>query len=242
MKKILLLFVVVFAVTASGNAQGLDALFGKLKQKAEENSQNNQNAGSSTNDLMGLGQSLLGGVVNTLVNGKAVTAADLAGTWGYKGTSCKLESEDMLAEMGASLVTVKVEEKLNELLLKVGVSEGKASVEFDAAGNCIAHIGKTPFQGTYVIGEDGKSIVFSFLVGQVNLNSVIEYRGNEMNLTFDADKVLALVKNLSASAAQYAPSQTGQATQLSQTMALVSTLGTLLEGYNGMRLGLKLAK
>ena len=242
MKKILLLLIVAFAVTANSNAQGLDALLGKLKQKATENSQDGKDNKEAGDELLNLGQSLLGGVVNTIVGGKAITPKDLAGTWGYKGTSCKLESEDMIAEVGASLVTVKVEEKLDELLLKAGVAEGKASVEFDANGNCVATIGMTPFQGTYTIGEDGKSIIFSFLMGQFTLNSVIEYRGNEMNVTFDADKILAIVKNVSASASQYAPAEGGQATQLSQTMAIISTFGTMLEGYNGMRLGLKLAK
>lgn len=232
---------VAFAITASSNAQGLDALFGKLKQKAAENQQKNNEQGDTVSSGGGL-QSLLGGVVNTFVGGKALTVKDLVGSWGYKGASCKLESDDMLAEVGATLVTAKVEEKLNETLLKVGVTEGKATVEFGEEGVCTVSVGGKPFQGTYAIGEDGKSIQFSFLMGQISLGSAVEYRGKEMNVTFDADKVLAIVKNLSAAASQYATTGTGQQTQLSQAMALVSTLGTLLEGYNGMRLGVRLAK
>ena len=94
----------------------------------------------------------------------------------------------------------------------------------------------------YAIGEDAKSIAFTFMLGQLKLNSTVEYMSKSMNITFDADKVLAIVKNLSAAVSQYGNSQTSSSSSISSTLQLVKSLSALLEGFNGMRLGVKVSK
>lgn len=238
MRKILLLLILAFAVTANGNAQSFfSKLFNKNSNKTET-TETKEEKKTDESDLLGIGKSLIGGVVDNIVAAKKITATDLAGTWNYEGVSCKLESEDMLAEVGAKLVTAKVEEKFNEYLLKVGVKKGNAAVQFAEDGTFVADFSGKQIQGTYAIGEDGNSVVFSFLMGKISLNSVVEYTSTGMNISFEADRVLSVIKSVSSAASQYANAQQSQ----SSALTMISTLSSLLEGYNGMRLGMRLTR
>lgn len=231
MKKTLLLLFMLVAFSMNGNAQGLNSLFGKLKGAVS--STKSESGSSATN--------ILTDILGAVTGGQKLTAEALCGTWNYEGTSCVLESDEALAELGSKLVTAKAEEKINELLLKVGVQKGSAYLTFAEDGSCAAVVNGKSFAGTYVIGEDAKSIVFTFMYGQLVLNSTVEYLAGSMNITFDANKVLTLVKTLSAAVAQYDSSQVASSS-LSSTLELVKSLSTLLEGFNGMRLGVRVSK
>ena len=231
MKKVILLLVVAVAFSVDGNAQGLKSLFGKLTGKTTETSnESNSSAANIITDLIG-----------AVTGGQKLTVDALCGTWNYEGTSCSLESEEALAELGSKLVTVKAEEKINELLLKVGVQKGTAYLVFANDGTCAVVVGDKSFAGTYVIGEDAKSIVFTFMYGQLVMNSTVEYMAGSMDITFDAGRVLNLIKTISVAVAQYDSSQVASES-LSSTLELVKSLSVLLENYNGMRLGIKVTK
>lgn len=265
MKKILLLLFVAFAVSANSNAQSLDAIFGRLVKKATEKAEkaektekteNAENDGkvaeatkdnkgkSSNDDLLNLGKALLGEVVGGLTATDKITEKDIVGTWNYNGIACTLESEDMVAQIGAKIVTAKVEDKANEYLKKVGVENGTTTFEFAEGGKCVLRVGEKQFPGVYTLSEDGKNIVFSFLLGQVSLTSEVELGANGLVVDFDADKVLEILKRIGAAANDYAKNQQGQQGQSAQqsTANMVATLSALLEGYNGMRLGTRLTR
>ena len=235
MKKILLLMIFAVAVTVNGNAQ---SLLGKLFNKNSKTEETKEETKSTEEDLLSIGKSLLGGVVENVVGTKKITVESLAGTWNYEGVSCKLESDNTIAEVGAKLVTTKFEDKFNEYLLKVGVKKGCTTVQFAEDGTFVATFSGKQVNGNYVIGEDGNSVVFSFLMGQFTLNSVIELNSDGMNISFEADRVLTILKAVGSAASQYASSQQSQSSALS----MISTLSSLLEGYNGMRLGMRLTK
>ncbi len=238
MKKILLILIAVFAFSASSNAQGLGGFLGKLVNKAAEQKVNKESATTEKNDALSGVQNLLGGVINAVAGQQKLTPEKIAGTWNFNGTACTLESDDALGEIGSVLITAKIEEILDEQLPKVGVQKGMASVTFDVNGTCTADIKGKKFVGNYLIAEDGKTVDFTFLLGQIKISSVVECGVNELNVTFDADKVLEIVKKIAGQASQ----QGGVATQQSSLTSVIGTLGALLEGYNGMRLGLKLVK
>ena len=142
MKKTLLLLVMAFALSINGNAQGLDALFGKLKGSI---SGAKSESGSSASNI-------LTDIIGAVAGGQKLTADALCGTWNYEGTSCALESDEALAELGSKLVTVKVEEKVNELLLKVGVKKGNASLTFAEDGTCTKELIHN-FDGAGIFGR-----------------------------------------------------------------------------------------
>lgn len=241
MKKLLLLLIVAFALTANANAQSLGSIFGKLKDAIQKDTEKTDTVNSDNEDFKELGQTILGGIVETVVSGKKISAKDISGNWNYEGAACTLESDDKVAEFGAKLVTAKFEKKLNEYLLKVGVEKGKASMQFADDGTCVANIGEKKFNGKYSIGEDGKSMQFSFLADKITLNSVVEYSATGMRVMFDADKVLEIVKKLGTTANEYAKSKATDSGK-SSTATMITTLMTMLEGYNGMKLGINLVK
>lgn len=233
MKRTLLFFAFALILTVGGNAQGFDSLWGKVKDKI---SGSNNESDSKTGDV-------LSGILGAVTGGKKLTYGNLCGTWNYEGVSCSLESEQALAEIGSKLATAKVEEKINELLLKVGMEKGKASVVFEKDSVCNVLVnGKSRFSTTYAIGEDAKSIAFTFLYGRLTLHSTVEYVGDEMSITFDADRVLNVIKSLSSALSQYGSKNEAASESVSSTMALVKTLSVMLEGYNGMRLGFRVSK
>ena len=251
MKKILLLLFVAFSVSANSNAQGLESVFGglfKKSTKTETKTEDNDKAAESTqgksleDELLNIGKALLGDVVDELVGTDKITAADLAGTWSYNGIACELESDDMVSQIGAKVVTAKFEEKMNEYLLKVGVEKGITTIQFAEDGNCVISMGEKQIPGTFVISEDCKNVVFSFLMGQVSLKSEVQLGAEGLTVDFDAGKVLEVLKKVGAIAGEYANGQQTQQSSLSSAATMISTMNTLLEGYNGMRLGAKLTR
>ena len=83
MKRTLLFFAFAFMLTLSGNAQGFDSLWGKVKDKI---SGSNNESESKTGDV-------LSGILGAVTGGKKLTYDKLYGTWNYEGVSCSLESE-----------------------------------------------------------------------------------------------------------------------------------------------------
>lgn len=254
MKKILLLLVVAFAMSASGNAQSLDNLFGRLVKKVTEktgksdddnkNTENTKNSDDkdTDEDLLSIGKALFDEVLGGTSSVKKISEADLVGTWSYNGVACSLESEDMVAQLGSKIVTGKLEEKMNEYLLKVGVKKATTTIEFAKGGNCVIGIGnKNPIPGTYTLSEDGKNVNFLFMKGQVVLKSKIDFSSDGLVIDFDANKVLEVLKKIGVAANDYANKQPALQSQTSTTNML-TTMITLLEGYNGMRLGVRLVK
>ena len=123
MKKILLLLFVAFAVSANSNAQGLESVFGglfKKSTKTETKTEDNDKAAESTqgksleDELLNIGKALLGDVVDELVGTDKITAADLAGIWNYNGIACELESDDMVSQIGAKVVTAIILNSIQE--------------------------------------------------------------------------------------------------------------------------------
>ena len=145
MKKIALLAFMAMMFVGSANAQSfLSGLFNKI-------------SGSGSADGV---QSTVTNVLGSLL-GESMTLSKstIKGTWTYNGTSCVLESDDALSKIGGSVVTGKVEEKMNGYLKKVGVKEGTCSFTFSENDSCVFRVGSREINGTYVL--DGETRPYS---------------------------------------------------------------------------------
>jgi hypothetical protein len=214
MKKIALLAFMAMMFVGSANAQSfLSGLFNKI-------------SGSGSADGV---QSTVTNVLGSL-SGESMTLSKstIKGTWTYNGTSCVLESDDALSKIGGSVVTGKVEEKMNGYLKKVGVKEGTCSFTFSENDSCVFRVGSREISGTYVLDGENKTIQFSFLYGRFTSTAHVAYDINSLNIVFNADKMLNLVQKVTPAVAKY--------------NATLSTLATMLENYKGMMLGMKLKK
>ena len=153
---------------------------------------------------------------------------DVKGTWTYSGTAVKFESEDLLKSTAASLAAGQVEDKLDEYVQKVGIKAGTFSFTFNEDKTFSANVKGKSFNGTYSVSEDYKtmSLQFGKAIALKPFTAAISAASSQLDLLFQADKLLELLEKLTASS----------------NNATLKTVSTIAGQYDGMQLGLELKK
>ena len=216
MKKIAILVVMAVLSIGTANAQSfLSNIVGKLTGSSSTETS------STTNLVTNVLGSLLG-------NSVTLSKSTVQGTWTYTGTSCVLESDNALAQIGGTVATTKIEDKMNGYLSKVGVKKGKCSFTFAENDTCTFKVGNRELKGRYTVDGENKKIQFSFLYDRFTATAHVAYNVTSLSIVFNADKMLTLVQKVAPTAASYS--------------ATLATLSTMLENYKGMMLGMKLEK
>ena len=216
MKKIAILVVMAVLSIGTANAQSfLSNIVGKLTGSSSTETS------STTNLVTNVLGSLLG-------NSVTLSKSTVQGTWTYTGTSCVLESDNALAQIGGTVATTKIEDKMNSYLSKVGVKKGKCSFTFAENDTCTFKVGNRELKGRYTVDGENKKIQFSFLYDRFTATAHVAYNVTSLSIVFNADKMLTLVQKVAPTAASYS--------------ATLATLSTMLENYKGMMLGMKLEK
>ena len=222
MKKSLLLFVIAVMFVPSVNAQSWKSLLNKVADKVTEGA-------SSSSDLV----DGLSSVLSSAVSGtKTLKGSDLVGTWTYRGVACKLESDDVLMKLASGTLASKIEEAADAQIQKLGVKPGSSSVTFNSDGTCVVSVKGYDINATYSVKENNRVALY-FVMGQISTYVDVEYDGSNLSALCDADKLLAIIKKLSSS---------GGAKIDSESMNAINLLSTLVDGYNGLKLGMKLSK
>lgn len=161
------------------------------------------------------------------VTGAAIPV-DITGVWTYSGTAVEFESEDLLKSAAASVAATQVENKLDEYVSKVGIKAGTFSFTFSEENKFTAKVlGKT-FDGTYTLSEDYKSVSLQFgsVFGSKPFVAGVSVTGTQLDLLFKADRLLELLGKLTENS----------------TNTILKTVGTVVNQYDGMKLGLELKK
>lgn len=229
MKKVFVSLMLALAVAAGASAQSWKDMLGKVAGEVVNNVASNEKGGAVANIL----GSLLG-------NSMTLSPEAIEGTWSYEGVACILESENALSNIGGTLVTGQLESKLDEMLAKVGVKKGNCSFVFKKDGACSILVGGYTIEGTYVLNPDEKVMNFSFMYGNMNLKTYVAYEIQNLNVVFNADKLLAFIKNITSALSKNSAGQ--QLQQLNSISSAAGSIGTLLNAYDGMMLGAKLAR
>ena len=153
---------------------------------------------------------------------------DVKGTWTYSGTAVKFESEDLLKSTAASLAAGQVEDKLDEYVQKVGIKAGTFSFTFNEDKTFSANVKGKSFNGTYSVSEDYKTMTLQFgkTFATKPFTAAISATSSQLDLLFQADKLLELLEKLTASS----------------NNATLKTVSTIAGQYDGMQLGLELKK
>lgn len=153
---------------------------------------------------------------------------DVKGTWTYSGTAVKLESDDILKSTAASLAASQIEDKLDEYVAKVGIKAGTFSFTFKEDNSFTATVLGKSFNGTYTLSEDYKTISLQFgkTIGLKPFTAAISATSTQLDLLFQADKLLELLEKLTASSSN----------------STLKTIGSIANQYDGMKLGLELKK
>ena len=140
MRKIVLSFILLFAVSAGVSAQSWKDLLGKAASEVAEEVSSTA-AGSVVTNILG----------EILGNSLTLSYEALEGTWNYEGVACVLESEDALSNIGGSLVTSTLETKLDEKLALLGVSKGNCSFTFAKDSTCVINVNGYNLNGIGVL-------------------------------------------------------------------------------------------
>lgn len=168
-------------------------------------------------------------VVSTITGGTSVTTSSLAGTWTYKDSAVKLESDNTLTELAGSAATSQVESKLDSALSKVGISSGLMTFTFGSDNTFSCTLKSKNLSGTYTIESDTKIILNFSAVGTVNIGTVSAYTElttSTLSLLFDADKLMSIVDAISS---------------VSGSSSL-ETVNSLLSNYDGVKIGFDFTK
>ena len=229
MKKTIFTLVLMLAVAASASAQSWKDLLGKVAGEVAEEVASTDGGSAVTN--------VLGAILGT-----SLTLSDeaLEGTWSYEGVACVLESENALSDIGGSVVTSTLESKLDEKLASMGLTKGNCSFTFVKDGTCVINVGGRDLNGKYVLDAEEKVITFTFMYDKLPIKTYVSYEIQNLNVVFKADRLLSFVKNVASYLSNDATGQ--QLGQLQSIMQSVGTIGTLLQNYDGMMLGVKLSR
>lgn len=229
MKKLCLLLAMAVIAVSGVTAQSLDDILNKAVSAVKGE------VAAEVSD------SALGNVIGALLGSSdELKADDLLGTWNYEGISCVLESEQALANIGGALAASTLEEKLDGYLGKVGVAKGSSSFTFNSDKTCLIKLGSFSLNATYELNQEKNTIDFSFLNNKMKIKSQVSYQGSDLNIVFNADKLLDLIKKLTSYFSKGASSaEKKQISTITQTM---NTVGAVVEAYDGMMLGAKMSR
>lgn len=230
MKRVIVSFMLTLAVVTGASAQSWKDLLGKVAGEVVNEVSSSSETGNTVMNVLG---SLLG-------NSLTLSPEAIDGTWNYEGVACILESENALSDIGGTVVTSRLESKMDEMLSRVGIKSGNCSFVFSKEGACTILVGGYTIEGTYVLVPEEKVINLSFMYGQLNLKANVAYEIQNLNIVFKADKLLNFIKGITSSLSNNAAGE--QLQQLSSISQTAATLGALLNSYNGMMLGAKMAR
>ena len=184
-------------------------------------------AGSSSD---GLG-TILGGLGNILDSVTGGYRVSLPGTWTYNGVSVSLDGEGALTSVTGAAAATKVENEIDGYLRKIGIRPGAATFTFNEDGTFTTSVSKVPINGTWAMGDDGKSITMAFgsLVTLATLTGTVTGSvAGGCDMLFDGDKFLGLIKTLIA--------LTGN------SKSYAESINSLMEQYSEMKVGFKLVR
>lgn len=170
------------------------------------------------------GSGLLSALTTIFDNSKVATADKLVGTWEYTEPAVVFESNNALKNLGGKVAGAAIEKKLQSQLAKFGIKKGKMKMTFDKDGNFTQTIGTQKFTGTYT--TSGKNVVLTYASGLKQLVGTTQLDGNSLLIVMEAGKLLKYAGTIGK--------LTGNST--------VSALGSLLGGYDGMEVGMRLQK
>lgn len=238
--KRLLFMLAVCAMTATASAQWTNIL-GNLFNKSESKSTTATSDGAKSTATDAL-KNVLGNIIG---NSMPVSEATINGVWNYDGISCVLKSENALANIGGSAAAGTIEKKLDGYLAKVGVAPGVCTFAFQEGDSCAFTVKGRTINGTYTLDKENKTVAMKFY-GYVSMTAHVSYNLSNLELVFEADKLLNLIKKVTSMASSGSSSGLGSllggGTSSNTASASLQTVSALLENYTGMMLGMKLSK
>ena len=202
--------------STSAGANILGSVIGALSNST---SANEDGTALSTDGVV---SGLLGSILNAFTT---VNQQTLIGTWDFKGSAFVFESENALATLGSDAIASQVEAKVDKYLAKLNIKEGTCTITFNEDNTCIFTAGKRSLNGTYEYNADTKELALNF-GALIKTTAHLVYDAGTINIVYQSDGLLRILKAIGSMSSN-------------STLAL---LNTLLDQYNGLRIGMAFTK
>ena len=156
--------------------------------------------------------------------GIAIPEVEIPGTWSYVDVAVEFTSADVLTNAGGKVAAQTVEEKLAPMLAKVGIKQGAFTFTFEEDGTLTTTLAKKTVKGTWKYDKKSESVTLG-LSGK-EFSTRMTAGEKNINILFKADKLLELIKTVSA-------------TSSNTTLAAI---GAIAKTYDGMNIGFECEK
>jgi hypothetical protein len=218
MKKITVILASVAMLFAStqANAQLLQSLLGGDKSSA---------AGT------------IGNLVSSLAGSVYSAPISLNGTYVYNGIAVDVSKSEggVLSNLAGTAVTAGIESKIDEKLAQFGIKPGAFTFVFvpnadNSGGEFTCKVLNIPLTGTFTVGQAEKTVTlqFSKTLKFLSMTGTLNSTLNGAEMVFPANKMLTFLKKVASVAGKYS--------------STISTITSLADGYDNLKLGFKLAK
>lgn len=166
----------------------------------------------------------LSSAVSSLVGTSTVSQSSLVGTWSYTGPAIVFRSSNVANQLGGALAAASVESRMAEALGKVGLQSGKLKVTFKADKTYTCVLNGRTVSGTYAVSGSTLTLTKK---GMRPIKTNVKLTGKELQVSIEADKLLALASAVGSNAGG---------------SSSFSTLTSLMKSFDGVNLGLKFSK
>lgn len=183
-------------------------------------------ANTTTTALAGAGTNLLGRLIGNLTGANTLNDQNIVGNWQYRGIDCVFESQNVLSQIGGEVAASALENKLDTNLQKIGIKPGSCAFTFNSDHTWTGTVAGKTLSGQWALDAQRSQMQMTYLAGLGTLTPKVALNNGTLSLLFESTKILTLAQGVGA---------------LTKSTA-ANTLSSLLGNYNGMYVGLQLAK
>jgi len=140
---------------------------------------------TTTSVLSSTGSTVVGTLLSTLL-GNTTSQNSIVGTWTYSAPKIAFESQNILAQIGSSVASSKLESTLDSQLKKIGFSAGKTSITFANDGTCKMLIGSRTYAGTYMYNSSTGVMTINGALGLATVSPYVSVMGTEMYMLLNS--------------------------------------------------------
>ena len=169
------------------------------------------------------GNSTLSSLTGVISSKLIPTEKQIIGTWAYQEPAVMFTSDNAMKSAAGALVSSSIEKKLQTYFAKVGIKKGNLTMTFDENKAFAIKKGtKSVRTGTYSIS--GSTVTLTFKGKTTPCKITPQLDNGSLVMVMDATSL----KNFMSGIASYVSS--------------LSTITTVLNAYDGMKVGIRLSK
>lgn len=177
----------MFACSGSVSAQSdLGELLGNLIEKSKNDTVHRQD-----NDKKG---GLLEGLSNIFNKDKIASESDLVGKWKFSRPAVIFDSENTIQKIGGKMAAKRMEDRMNEILIKYGLTKNVMTIEFDNDKNFKQIYRRFKLSGTYSV--ENKNVTLKYAGKYKQLVGETQIDGNSLVIVMDIEKLNEYLVNI----------------------------------------------